>query len=132
MPPVELTDGNGGGEGGRPKSYEGEKAWSSIIHYILSATLWAGVTAMTDGCVPVPNSVTAAGDYISTHLCSSCQGNRYGTEKAGGTASPSRTKSHLLSHSLPASQVGRRVGLALYTFGLIGPSFHLELVLARF
>jgi hypothetical protein len=85
---------------------------------------------MTDGCVPY--NVTAAGDYISTQLGNSCQGNRYCTEKAGGTARPSRTKSHLLGHSPPASQAGRRVGQALYTFGLIGPSFHLELVLARF
>ncbi len=81
--------------------------------------------------VCVPYNVTAAGDSISTQLGSSCQGNRYGTEKAGGTARPSRTKSHLLGHSPPASQAGRRVGPALYTFGLTGPSFHLEL-LGRF
>jgi hypothetical protein len=85
---------------------------------------------MTDGRVPY--NATAAGDYISTQLDSSCQGKRYGTEKAGGTARPSRTKSHLLGHFPLASQEGRRVGPALYTIGLIGPSFHLELVLARF
>jgi hypothetical protein len=42
-----------------------------------------------------------------------CQGNRYGKEKAGGTARPWRTKSHLPGHSPPASQASRRVGLAL-------------------
>ncbi len=39
------------------------------------------------------------------------QGNRYGTKKAGGI---SHTKSHQPGHSLPASQAGRRVGLAIY------------------
>jgi hypothetical protein len=29
--------------------------------------------------------ITAAGKSISSQLDSSCQGNRYGTEKAGGT-----------------------------------------------
>jgi hypothetical protein len=38
---------------------------------------------------------------------------RYSTEKAGGTARPSHTKSHLPVHSPPASQAGRRVGPAL-------------------
>jgi hypothetical protein len=33
---------------------------------------------------------------------SSYQGNRQGTEKAGGTARPSHTKSHLPGHSPPA------------------------------
>jgi hypothetical protein len=38
--PVELTDGRGGGSGGGAKSYDGEKAWSSItinnsLQYIL-------------------------------------------------------------------------------------------------
>jgi hypothetical protein len=54
-----------------------------------------------------------AGYSISSLLGSSCQGNRYGTEKAGGTARPSRTKSHLPGHAPPASQAGRRVGPAL-------------------
>jgi hypothetical protein len=39
-------------------------------------------------------------------LGSSCQGNRYGTEKAGGTARPSRTKSHLPG-TLSSSQAGK-------------------------
>ncbi len=30
--------------------------------------------------------ITAAGNSISSQLDSSCQGNRHGTEKAGGTA----------------------------------------------
>jgi hypothetical protein len=50
---------------------------------------------------------------ISTQLGSSCQGNRYGTEKAGGMAPPSHTKPHLPGHFPPASQAGRRVGPAL-------------------
>ncbi len=40
-------------------------------------------------------------------LGSSCQDNRNGTEKVGGT------KSHLPGHSPPASQAGRRVGAAI-------------------
>ncbi len=47
--------------------------------------------------------LTAAGNSISTQLGSSCQSNRYGTEMAGGTARPSRTKSHLSGHSPPAN-----------------------------
>ncbi len=38
---------------------------------------------------------------------------RYCMEKAGGTARPSRTKSHLPGHSPPASQAGSRVGPAI-------------------
>jgi hypothetical protein len=34
-------------------------------------------------------------------------------KKAGGTACPSRTKSHQSGHSPPASKAGRRVGPAL-------------------
>jgi hypothetical protein len=56
---------------------------------------------------------TAAGNSISSHLGSSCQGNWYSTEKAGGTDRPSRTKSNLPGHSPPANQGGRRVGPAL-------------------
>ncbi len=37
-----------------------------------------------------------------TAVGSSCQSNRYGIEKAGGTTRPSRTKSHIPGHSLPA------------------------------
>jgi hypothetical protein len=57
--------------------------------------------------------IIAVRNSNSSQLRSSGQGNRYGTEKAGGTASPSRTKSHLPGHSPPASQAGRRVGPAL-------------------
>jgi len=56
--------------------------------------------------------ITAAGNSISSQLGSSCQGNRYGTEKMGGTARPSHTKTDLPSRSPPASQAGRRVGPA--------------------
>ncbi len=44
---------------------------------------------------------------------SSCQGYRYGTEKASSTARSSRTKKHLPGHSPPASRAGRRVEPAL-------------------
>ncbi len=57
--------------------------------------------------------ITTAENYISLQLGSPCQGNRYGTEKAGGTARPSHAKSHLPGHSPPASQAGRRVWPAL-------------------
>jgi hypothetical protein len=57
--------------------------------------------------------ITASGNSIISQLGSSCQGNRYGTEKTGGTAGPSHKKSHLPSHSPPVSQAGRRVGPAL-------------------
>jgi len=56
---------------------------------------------------------TAAGNSISSHLGSSGQGNRYGKERIRGTAHPILTKSHLPSHSPPASQADRRVGSAL-------------------
>ncbi len=57
--------------------------------------------------------ITAAGNSISTQVGSRFKGNRYGTEKVGGTARSTRTKSLLLGHSPPASQAGRRVGPAL-------------------
>ncbi len=57
--------------------------------------------------------ITSAGNSIILQLDSSCQGNRYSTEKAGGTAHPSHSKSHLPAHSPPASQAGRRIGPAL-------------------
>jgi hypothetical protein len=41
------------------------------------------------------------------------QGGWNGTEKAGGTARPLLTKSHLPGHSPPAGKAGRRVGPAL-------------------
>ncbi len=47
-----------------------------------------------------------------------CLGNRYSTEKAGGTARPSHIKSRLLGHSPPASQEDRRVGAALGQAGV--------------
>jgi hypothetical protein len=49
---------------------------------------------------------------VYVQLGSSCQGNRYGTEKAGGITRSPRTKSHLPGDSPPASQAGRRVGPA--------------------
>ncbi len=57
--------------------------------------------------------IRAAGNSVSSQLDSSCRGNRYGKEKAGGTARSSRTKSHMPGHSPSASQAGRRVGPVL-------------------
>ncbi len=53
--------------------------------------------------------ITAARNSISSQLGSSCQGNRYCTEKAGGTARPSRTKSDLSGRSPPA--IARRAAV---------------------
>ncbi len=63
---------------------------------------------------------------VSSQLGSSCQGHRYGTEKSGSTARPSRpsrTKSHLPGNSPPASQAGRRVGPALHPSASLVKSF---------
>jgi hypothetical protein len=64
--------------------------------------------------------ITSAGNSIILQLGSSCHDNRYSTEKAGGTAHPSHSKSHLPVHSPPASKAGRRVGPSSIAFGLIG------------
>jgi hypothetical protein len=50
---------------------------------------------------------------ISLKLGSSCHGNRYGTEKTGGTIRPSRKELHLPGHFPPASQTGCREGPVL-------------------
>ncbi len=52
---------------------------------------------------------------FTLQLGSFCHGNRYSTEKEGDTARPSRTKSHPLGHSSPASQADCRVGPAITT-----------------
>ncbi len=57
-------------------------------------------------------NITSARNSISSQLGSSCQGNRYGTEKAVGT------KSHLLGHSPPASQAGQPSSLRSHWFWL--------------
>ncbi len=57
--------------------------------------------------------LTTAGNSLSSQLGSSCQGNRNGTENAGGMARPSHTKSHLPGHSSTARQAGRRIVPAL-------------------
>ncbi len=51
--------------------------------------------------------ITADGNSISSELRSSCQVNRYGTDKAGGTARPSSTKI-TPAGSLSSSQPARR------------------------
>jgi hypothetical protein len=58
---------------------------------------------MTDGCVHLLHN-------SSSHLGSSCQGNRYGTEKADGTACLSCVSRSLLYntvHNTPAKQLMR-------------------------
>jgi hypothetical protein len=71
-------------------------------------------------CEHLLYSITADGNTISSQLGSSCQGNRYSTEKASGTAPPSRTKLHLPGNSSPASQAGRRVGPVLQPSASLG------------
>ncbi len=51
---------------------------------------------MPDGCVHI-HYITVAGNSISSQLGSSCLGFQYGTVKKGGTARPSRTKSHAVT-----------------------------------
>ncbi len=58
--------------------------------------------------------------FHQLYLGSSCQGNRYAMEKAGGTARPSRTNSRLPGHSPPASQGGLPCWASPLVFGLIG------------
>jgi hypothetical protein len=84
----------------RPPSISERKTWGLLIVYILY--------------------ITAAGNSISSQLGSTYLGNRYGTEKAGGTVRPSRAKSHLPGGSPPASQAGRRVGSALWPSASLG------------
>jgi hypothetical protein len=59
--------------------------------------------------------IRVAVNSISSQLGSSRQGNLYSTEKAGGMARPSCTKSHLPGHSPSAIQAGRHVSPALYS-----------------
>ncbi len=56
----------------------------------------------------VPNTI-----QITSFISASNQGNRYGTEKAGGAARPSRSKTHLPGNSSPVGKTGRRFGPAL-------------------
>jgi hypothetical protein len=71
--------------------------------------------------------ITAAGNSISSQLDSSCQGNRYGTEKAGGTARPSRTKSHLPGQPPPVTLADRCVGPALFPSASFDSTYRLEM-----
>ncbi len=81
---------------------------------------------MTDGCVHLLQYITAAGNFISSQLGSSCQGNRYGTQKAGGTARTSCTKSHLPG-SLSSSPPG---GPSCWTRPLAFSSIGLDVVIS--
>jgi hypothetical protein len=57
--------------------------------------------------------ITTVGNSVSSQLGNSCQGNRYSVVKAGGTARPSHTKSHLMGDSPPC-------WTSSLVFGLIG------------
>jgi hypothetical protein len=85
------------------------------LPYLSFSLTSASLPFLADWSVCVGGNVfiTAAGNSISSQLDSSCQGNRYGTEKTGDTARPSRTKSYLPGHSPPPSLAARRVGAAL-------------------
>ncbi len=91
--------------------------WLDLIHYLAMPSLR---DIAHDGCLCTLYNIAAAENSISSQLGSSYQGNRYCTEKAGITARPSRTKSHLPGHSPSASQAGRRVGPTPLAFCLIG------------
>ncbi len=69
----------------RPPSISEKKTWGLLIVYIFY--------------------IIAAGNSISSQLGGPCQGNRYGWEKAGGTARPSCTKP-TPAGSLSSSQPG--------------------------
>ncbi len=74
-----------------------------------------------EGMVVYIYYVTAARNSVRSQLGSSCQGNRYGTEKAGALA---RTKSHLPGHSPPASMAAALLGQpsSLFLASLYGES----------
>jgi hypothetical protein len=80
---------------------------------------------MTDGCVHL--LYNSSWKLIQLAAWQLLSGNRYGTEKAGGPARPSRTKSHAPGHSPPASQAGRRVGPGPLAFGLIGRGYRIKI-----
>ncbi len=64
--------------------------------------------------------ITSARNSISSQLGNSCQGKRYGTEKADCAVRPSRTKSHPPDHSPPACRGGPPCWTSPLAFGLIG------------
>ncbi len=65
------------------------------------------------------HNISAAGNSIRSQLGSPCHCNQYGTEKEGGTAHPSRTKS-LLAVSLSSTQPDGQPGwTSPLVFGLI-------------
>jgi len=70
--------------------------------------------------------ITAAGIAISSQLGSSCQGNRYGAEKAGGTA-PSIMYKITPAGSLSSSQpCGPPCWASPLAFSLIESAYHKE------
>jgi hypothetical protein len=76
---------------------------------------------MTEGCVHLVYNKQQL-EIPSARSCmgSSYQGSRYDTKKAGGTACPSRTRSHLPGNSPPASQAVAVLGQPSIAFCLIG------------
>ncbi len=72
-------------------------------------SLWQMVVCIYYTTAAVNSTQLAAGQLLS--------GRPVWNGQAGGTACPSRSKSHRPDHSPPACQAGRRVGPA---FGLVG------------
>jgi hypothetical protein len=96
--------------------------WLDLIHYLAAPSLR---DIAHDGCLCTLYNIAAAENSISSQLGSSCQGNRYCTEQVGSTARPSRTKSHLPGHSLPAARQPSCWDSPL-AFGLIGSAYRLQ------
>ncbi len=81
-----------GSNGGACEQKEGN---GSSIEYRLPSFLVWRISWRMVVCIYY---ITAAGNSMSSQLGSSCPGKQDGTEKTGGTAHPSRTKSHLPGH----------------------------------
>ncbi len=74
---------------------------------------WRSSWVLTDGCVHLRHKISWKKNSIRAR--SSCQGSRYGTEKAGSTVRPFSYKITPTGGNSAASQAGRRVGPALYS-----------------
>jgi hypothetical protein len=94
----QFADGRRGGGGRGAKSYD-QREGKGLLEYHAMPSLR---DVAHDRWLR-----TFTENSISSQLGSSCLGNRYGTEKEGGTARPSRTKSYLPGHSPPAKRVRR-------------------------
>ncbi len=101
---------------------------AASAHLAAAAAAWLiPASVETTASVGLPRSMAhvargasaVPGNYISSQVGSSCQGNRYGMEMAGGTARPSRTKSLLPGHSPPCQPGGPPCWAGPLAFGLI-------------